>query len=136
MSRVIVGVTNVSSCFALGGGGGNAASQQGLMTKLQQIIQSNRLEAFFPPQKLHQLVDRLTRLDFRYHLLHFLAHLLISFIKTVVCVSGFGCILSTLQGLSCTACLLQRLVACSLSSSGGVLRSPETGNTADSCITA
>ena len=49
-----------------GGGGGNPASQQGLMTKLQQIIQSNRLEAFYPPQKLQQLVDRLTRLDFRY----------------------------------------------------------------------
>lgn len=35
------------------------------MTKLQQIIQSNRLEAFFPPQKFQQIVDRLTRLDFR-----------------------------------------------------------------------
>ena len=51
-------------------GGGN---QQGLMMKLQQIIQSNRLEAFYPPQRLQQLVERLTRIDFRYLLL-FLAH--------------------------------------------------------------
>ena len=47
-------------------GGYNAGAQQGLMTKLQQIIASNRLEAFYPPQKLQQLVDRLQRIDFRY----------------------------------------------------------------------
>ncbi|DBA80735.1 hypothetical protein WJX77_004806 [Trebouxia sp. C0004] len=48
-----------------GGGGGNPAVQQGLMSKLQQIIQSNRLEAFYPPPKLQQLVNRLQQLDFR-----------------------------------------------------------------------
>ncbi len=36
------------------------------MSKLQQIIQSNRLEAFYPPSKLQQLVNRLQQLDFRY----------------------------------------------------------------------
>lgn len=49
-----------------GGGGGNPAIQQGLMSKLQQIVQSNRLEAFYPPQRLQQLVDRLQNLDFRF----------------------------------------------------------------------
>ena len=49
----------------VGGGGGNPAVQQGLMSKLQQIIQSNRLEAFYPPPKLQQLVNRLQQLDFR-----------------------------------------------------------------------
>lgn len=39
--------------------------QQGLMSKLQQIIQSNRLEAFYPPPKLQQVVNRLQQLDFR-----------------------------------------------------------------------
>ena len=48
-----------------GGGGGNPAVRQGLMTKMQQIIQTNRLEAFFPPPKLQQVVDRLERLDFK-----------------------------------------------------------------------
>lgn len=49
-------------------GGGNSATQQGLMTKLQQIIQSNCLEAFYPPQKLQMLMGRLNSIDFRYTL--------------------------------------------------------------------
>ena len=35
------------------------------MSKLQQIVASNRLEAFYPPPKLQQLVNNLQRVDFR-----------------------------------------------------------------------
>ena len=48
-----------------GGGVGNAATSQGLLTKLQQIVQENGLQAFYPPPRLQQLVDRLQRIDFR-----------------------------------------------------------------------
>lgn len=55
-------VLNLATCCV---GGFNAGAQQGLMSKLQQVVASNRLEAFYPPQKLQQTVDRLQRVDFR-----------------------------------------------------------------------
>lgn len=102
------------------------------MTKLQQIIQSNRLEAFFPPPKLQQLVDRLTRLDFRYYFQQFC--LSVSSTHVFICLVA-DAVQPLTQSLSGTAGLLQMLVASSLSHAGlGVLCGAETVNTANVCI--
>lgn len=40
--------------------------QGALQTKLQQIIASNQLQSFYPPQVLQQVMARLNAVDFRY----------------------------------------------------------------------
>jgi len=48
-----------------GGGGNNANIQQGLRTKLEQIIQVNQLQQFYPPQALQAVLNRLNSVDFK-----------------------------------------------------------------------
>lgn len=42
-----------------------SAGAQGLQQKIQNMVQTNRLEAFYPPQKLQQVLNRLNQTDFR-----------------------------------------------------------------------
>ena len=44
---------------------GNAGLQQGLRTKLEQIIAVNQLQHFYPPPALQALLNRLNNVDFR-----------------------------------------------------------------------
>ena len=50
---------------ATAGGGNNANIQQGLRTKLEQIIAANQLQHFFPPQALQAVLNRLNTVDFK-----------------------------------------------------------------------
>ena len=50
---------------AAGGGGNNANIQQGLRTKLEQIIAVNQLQQFYPPQALQAVLNRLNSVDFK-----------------------------------------------------------------------
>ena len=45
---------------------GNSANiQQGLRTKLEQIVAANQLQHFYPPQALQAVLNRLNTVDFR-----------------------------------------------------------------------
>jgi len=65
---VSFGYITLASCFqqAPAGGGNSANIQQGLRTKLEQIIAANQLQHFFPPQQLQAVLNRLNTVDFRY----------------------------------------------------------------------
>ena len=52
---------------AAAGGGNSANIQQGLRTKLEQIIAANQLQHFYPPQALQAVLNRLNTVDFRCH---------------------------------------------------------------------
>lgn len=54
----------------LGGGAGagygaGSAGAQGLQSKIENMVRTNRLEAFYPPNKLQQVLQRLQATDFR-----------------------------------------------------------------------
>ena len=54
----------LSSTSCLAGGGGNA---QMLQNKVQQIIQMNQLQGFFPPgsQQVNNVLNKVARVDFK-----------------------------------------------------------------------
>lgn len=47
------------------GPGQGSASSQGLQSKIENMVRTNRLEAFYPPNKLQQVLQRLNQTDFR-----------------------------------------------------------------------
>ncbi|MCJ1305917.1 hypothetical protein MMC08_008734 [Hypocenomyce scalaris] len=47
------------------GQGQGSASAQGLQSKIENMVRTNRLEAFYPPNKLQQVLQRLNQTDFR-----------------------------------------------------------------------
>ena len=46
---------------------GNLNVQQGLRTKLEQIVATHQLQHFYPPQALQNVLNRLNTVDFRCH---------------------------------------------------------------------
>lgn len=48
--------------------GPNQQYQGYVMSKLQQMVATNRLQAFYPPQRLQQLVNKVLQVDLRYTL--------------------------------------------------------------------
>ena len=53
----------------MGGGVGGGGLEGQIQAKLQTIIQQNGLSAFYPPQALQQIVQRVARIDLRSGLL-------------------------------------------------------------------
>ena len=45
--------------------GGGGLTPQAIEARLQHIVQQNKLQAFYPPQVLQQVVQRLQRIDFQ-----------------------------------------------------------------------